>query len=448
MMVGHGSSSVGISRHHVPFLCGIFILSLYQSGRISVSTTGVGNKEELIQFPDIDGRLLLHVDDGVVNSTSSNKLNPDEGFGACVLARDDNDKLREWIAYHYTVLPLRHVLVAVDDGSTDDPKDVLKRWQYAGIHDLTYNIVNVSEFGDLHSHFDKQIELEASPKDQFKVAHQHLLHKQRAFVTYCSRYMRSQEVIPKWTSLWDTDEFVVINRISPDERENDQTDDPDSLSSDEIRYGKQRSTLPDMESNATVFDIIESWTEPDTTLDLCHCLPRVTFGALEDFQCPQSSHVKTIAEQNQISTKELNTLRFHQHARENDFGKNKWGKVMIDLQNIPSRILDEQEPKNIHRPYASECPKPLVNVKTAPFVLMHHIGSYDRYTRNGGDKRRNYESWTDRAFVNATTSFCSQHVPKWLVRFMEIVGIEKARYILSPEDEPKFDVSHSASLTT
>ena len=203
-----------------------------------------------------------------------------------------------------------------------------------------------------------------------------------------------------------------------------------------------------MESNSTVFDIIESWTEPNTTLGSCHCLPRVTFGALETFQCPQSSHVKTIAEENGILTSELNTIRYESHAFENDFKKNKWGKVMIDLQSIPIEISDEQEPKNIHRPFLSECPKPLLSVETAPFVLMHHTGSYERYTRNGGDKRRSYKTWTDRAFVNESTSFCSQHVPKWLLRFMDIVGTEKARYLLSPEDEPKFDVSHSGSVVT
>ena len=447
-------SNVGINRHHIPFLFGIFVLSLYQSGRISVSTTRAVNKEEFVQFPGVDSRLLRDDDDGRISgsaNTTSNYINSRlnnsrQGFGACVLARDDNDKLREWIAYHYTVLPLRNILVAVDDGSTDDPRDVLKRWQYAGVHDLTYNVVNVSEFVDLHSHFEKQNKEESHPKLQFKIAHDHLLHKQRAFVTYCSRYMRSLEVTPKWTSFWDSDEFVVINRISQDEREKDHTDGPNSLLSNENRYGKERSTLPDSESNSTVFDIIESWTDLNTTFKSCHCLPRVTFGAIETFQCPQSSHVKTIAEQNGISTTELNTIRFHQHARENDFEKNKWGKVMMDLRRIPSTTLDGQEPKNIHRPYTLECPKPLISVKMAPFVLMHHTGSFARYTRNDGDKRRSYKTWTDRAFVSASTSFCSQHVPKWLLRFMDIVGREKARYILSPKDEPKFDTTHPSSL--
>lgn len=37
-----------------------------------------------------------------------------DGFSACLIFKDDNDRLVEWIAYHYQVLPLRFLVVGVD----------------------------------------------------------------------------------------------------------------------------------------------------------------------------------------------------------------------------------------------------------------------------------------------------------------------------------------------
>merc|ERR1740124_1124009 len=40
-----------------------------------------------------------------------------DGIAVCLLIRDDNDRLPEWLAYHYQMLPLLHLVVAVDPGA-------------------------------------------------------------------------------------------------------------------------------------------------------------------------------------------------------------------------------------------------------------------------------------------------------------------------------------------
>jgi len=35
-------------------------------------------------------------------------------FSACLIIKDDNIILSEWLAYHYTILPLRRLIVGVD----------------------------------------------------------------------------------------------------------------------------------------------------------------------------------------------------------------------------------------------------------------------------------------------------------------------------------------------
>lgn len=54
-------------------------------------------------------------------------------FSACLLVMDDNHRLVEWMAYHYHVLPLRYLVVAVDPRSQTSPTKVLNRWRRMGV---------------------------------------------------------------------------------------------------------------------------------------------------------------------------------------------------------------------------------------------------------------------------------------------------------------------------
>jgi hypothetical protein len=370
------------------------------------------------------------------NTSTATNTTTGGGFGACLLSKDDNDNLREWIAYHFTILPLRHVLVGVDDGSVDDPKDVLTRWEHAGIHELTFKVVNVSDFVNIHSKFNRQkVGENATTDEHFRYAHHLLKHKQQAFITYCTRHMLLEDVT--WVSMWDTDEYLVVNRIGQDERDKNAKKEKSQTSGDddEQRYGVKRSVLPDMESNDTVADMMQSMIQQSNiTLKACHVVPRVTIGAMETYKCPESVQVNAMAtDRYRLNTMELNTIRFHQHAKKDDFPNNKWGKVMMNIRTIPNGTFDNKLPSNIHRPYKSECPQPSKNVWTSPFVLMHHVGSWERYGSRG-DARRSYETWSKRAFLNASISFCHQQVHRWLPRFIDDVGPERARYLLSSDN--------------
>jgi hypothetical protein len=49
-------------------------------------------------------------------------------LSACLLIKDDNDILNEWIAYHFHLWNLRHVVVAVDPTSKTSPQPLLEQW--------------------------------------------------------------------------------------------------------------------------------------------------------------------------------------------------------------------------------------------------------------------------------------------------------------------------------
>lgn len=56
-----------------------------------------------------------------------------DGLSACLLVNDENPRLPEWLAYHYHVLPLRSIIVAVDPVSRQQPNEILYRWPRMGM---------------------------------------------------------------------------------------------------------------------------------------------------------------------------------------------------------------------------------------------------------------------------------------------------------------------------
>ena len=64
------------------------------------------------------------------NTKNSNKHNNNHnrGLSACLLLNDENPRLPEWLAYHYHILPLRSLIIAIDPSSRLSPDTILKRW--------------------------------------------------------------------------------------------------------------------------------------------------------------------------------------------------------------------------------------------------------------------------------------------------------------------------------
>jgi hypothetical protein len=248
---------------------------------------------------------------------------------------------------------------------------------------------------------------------------------------YCTNFMKQKKV--PWVTLVDTDEFVAINHIASDEQsdQNDPTSttvnttDENRLLLDET-YGL-RMNLPPRESNSTVIDIIHSFYNIQQPLKSCHTLPRVSFGALENFTCANSTEIKEFAKAN-FDYDSLSTLKFQQHAKKEDFSKNRFGKVFMNIGNITDATLS-MEPSNIHRPFRDECIRPIIPVKQSPFYLMHYAGGWKRF-QSKGDKRRVFDQWKELAEVSDSTSCCQEEIYRWLPRFVDQVGLDRAKFLL------------------
>jgi hypothetical protein len=129
-----------------------------------------------------------------------------DSFSACVLVMDDNHRLVEWLAYHYHVLPLRYLVIAVDPRSKTSPTLILNRWREMGLYveewtdyqfmrkDLARNVV--TDEAELHIKRDRH---RMRQKNFFR---QCLIDMKQANRTY--------------TMLIDTDEFLTYNHQGRD----------------------------------------------------------------------------------------------------------------------------------------------------------------------------------------------------------------------------------------
>lgn len=72
------------------------------------------------------------------SSTSHDSKDMQQYMSACVLTMDDNHLWPEWLAYHYTVMPLRRLIVGIDSKSQTSSQHIFDRWK-GRIHISVWN---------------------------------------------------------------------------------------------------------------------------------------------------------------------------------------------------------------------------------------------------------------------------------------------------------------------
>eukprot|EP00546_Thalassionema_frauenfeldii_P017456 CAMPEP_0178905938 /NCGR_PEP_ID=MMETSP0786-20121207/6553_1 /TAXON_ID=186022 /ORGANISM="Thalassionema frauenfeldii, Strain CCMP 1798" /LENGTH=332 /DNA_ID=CAMNT_0020577601 /DNA_START=262 /DNA_END=1260 /DNA_ORIENTATION=+ len=327
-------------------------------------------------------------------------------MAACLMVRDDNALMYEWLAYHYTTLPLRHVLVAADLNSTENPNEVLRVWNGTDLKFVSWTDADfMYRFG----------EIPVGAEDQ----NHHYLHRQRAFFTSCAEYMKAQN--ESWVVFVDTDEFVVINRLNKD-------DDPfreEEMEKNSTRYQRFQQRAALRSSDTTVMDVIRASMRV-APLDPCHVMPRLLISALENETCFSMNHVKEVIKSDGFDYAQLSSIRFVQTAPKNTFYPSKWGKVMVDVNRLSSESI-AKKPKSSHRPF-KECPKPLRLFEEAIIHVNHYLGSWERYSARK-DVRRSRGAFEERAYFSHGLA-CEMNLEDWFLQFVETFGVDKAKYLL------------------
>lgn len=296
-------------------------------------------------------------------------------FGACIMFKDDLKLLPEWLAYHYTVMPLRYLVVGVDGGNRQDPLPLLKQWDALN---LKYEVISVADHYKNSSLYGKRYNTST-----FKGAHNALQARQRVFIKSCTNIMRSWNV--HWTSYTDIDEFLTFHG----------------------EYGRNETTMAKM---------VQEWQKEGFLTTPCFTIPRLRYGSMESANCS----IPVVVE----GEESLTTRRFVQHAKPGDFKASKFGKVLINVSALEDRQFDVM-PRIIHRPYYPHCGPAgvLVNKKTR-VRANHYTGGMETFLSRADDARRTEKEWKDFARYAFNNSCDDPTMRSWVQRFAHLVGGE------------------------
>jgi hypothetical protein len=308
---------------------------------------------------------------------------------------DENFRLREWIAYHYHVLPLRYLIVSIDPKSKESPELILD--QFRNHLNMTILLWNESEYI-------------VWGEDSVSPRQQHLI-RQRRFLKHCLEFLYHQN--RTWTALWDTDEYIAFNKYNFTRKH------PTS--------GNSATSAVDMSRKGVIFDYLTSYGENN-----CIIMPRVLVGNQETPSIMNESH--------SLNPIRFDTLRFRYRgflrAKENGVGK-----CMLNVQQIKTFPVVVYNP---HRPVFEICPSPQGStLLSSPFYLNHFVGSWEAYSyrddiRKG--RERSYDAYLAKSRHN---HIFESKISPWMEAFMEQVGLERGTILLK---DSGLDSDYNASF--
>lgn len=142
-------------------------------------------------------------------------------FAACLVVRDDNLILPEWLAYHYEVSPLRRLIVAVDPYSVTSPHYIFET--YRNFTDLNITVWTDENYMHGASRRARRIYENLTKHEQLfpdEEKHRFFVQvKQPTFYQACARALKD-ETNSTWTLFLDTDEYIPPSFVDGHQGEN------------------------------------------------------------------------------------------------------------------------------------------------------------------------------------------------------------------------------------
>lgn len=344
-------------------------------------------------------------------------LSSNATLSACLLIKDDNEILSEWIAYHYHTITLRHLIVAVDPLSSESPTAILAKWKLLTDlnirlwHDEHYMPDEFIETGQAPSNFiARETDLKNSKMRQESIIEiSNHRYRQRVFLASCLREMRAEG--NSWVIHIDTDEYVVPSKL--------------------LRQMKPKYIeIPPIEQPGSVLSLLQQVAEK-TTRNVnypCISMLRVLYGSVESSFEEQSAGVPV-----EYNATKFESLRWRYHALPHHAELHGNPKVVIDVQAIPARYFEDTIVFSIHRPVRQYCPTKsdlaFSNFRKQPIGVNHYLGSWERYSGRN-DKRRSRDKYDLKASVNRGHD---DGLRMWLHGFVNTMGRETAMKLLGEQ---------------
>ena len=433
----------------------------HDSSGLKISDTGMGE----VDTPDVStttssstSSKTTLIDGGAVDADSSTakatnlspkfdlKNDEDEGISGCLIIKDDNSRLIEWIAYHYTVLPMKTLVAAVDHTSKTSPNEILRRWNNTFMEVYSWNF---TEF-IYPEYLGPNSTMEQRTRQQF-------------FHEACFNFLKKKN--KKWVTAVDTDEYVTFNRFT-------ETDLPAHQATRDATLAKAangtapltrqeemilaRTRIPPIDDPTTVWEFMQQEkNNPPWNTEGCVTMTRLMLGARENPWITQNIQATL---PNALNATKLDTLRFFQHRAKGICKRNCKGKALLEVSRIPDEHLlhpvtlrkqyeQRQEPVPTKLPPLSplgphtpvlECRNDEIpNYLTSILRVQHYLGSEEAffarkdYRGANRDKKFNwYRNLSSRPELEAT---------HWVTHFIQKVGgVEQAAALLDGAGEVQF----------
>ncbi|KAL3936568.1 MAG: hypothetical protein SGBAC_008137 [Bacillariaceae sp.] len=394
-----------------------------------------------------------------IPSNSTTNFNLDRNtFSLCLLLKDDNDILNEWIAYHYHTLNLRYMIVALDPFSQTSPEPIFEKWRslfgmtievwtdkdYMPDFFLQGRYDQVDSFIPQFVNQDKSKSIWHTDTSNASQVEQDLIHinnhrfRQVTFVSHCFEFIKNKLPDPSsgkkgkkqpefqhWVGHIDTDEYIVINPV--------------------LRDNPNRVKLIEMPHKPTAGSVLQFLMElfeqyAKRLSRSCFMIPTLLFGAqIHDDWTHEGGIINFTAtiDTDHWNVAHFETLRWRIHA---DYSNiiNGLQKAILDLSHLPSdhEIFKNHRIKSVHMPLdkggTHGCRqmslRPDIHaVRLFPLSINHYVGSRERYLSRH-DKRRNIEIYDGKARVNGGVD--DGWIRGWLPSFVQDHGLEKASQVL------------------
>ncbi|CAB9522474.1 expressed unknown protein [Seminavis robusta] len=333
-------------------------------------------------------------------------------FGACLLIKDDNHWLIEWLAYHYHVLPLRYLIVAVDPTSKTTPQHILDRW-------LFHIKIQVWKDDDFVTRI---------PKFMRKLYHNNTQvlfhrHRQNSFYIKCMQELKRKGKVP-WVQLTDTDEFTALNYASGP------------------LYNLTKYHPIQTPGSILSFLLHHQYVTNGTASSKCIYMPRYIFGTHDT---PRKGLVNRNVPKNNpiLRGHDFVTQRFmfRQPTSMNN------GKNLVHLEAIPMHILQQAQlgRMNVHR-VSNTCPtqesfQGVNHVKRTMIKIHHYLGTQEQYLFRSDPRTKNNTMSQEKVAFNPRGLERYQRLDReavysdsgargWISGFIQDVGLPTAEYLL------------------
>ena len=309
---------------------------------------------------------------------------PNATLSACLLIKDDNDILPEWLAYHYHTMNLRNLIVAVDPSSSELPSEILQKWRLLTdlkIREWTDSSYMPAAFLKTGRTPPSEVQVKdlvnASAEAMMTVANHR--YRQRVFLSQCMRSFRQDGL--SWVIHIDTDEFVVASKLLR-------------------QMNPEYVDVPDPEQPGSLLRFIQQVVQVTGELVNYPCISmlRVLFGSQESSLNDQQAQVPP-----EFNGTAFETLRWRYHGLPHNRSLHGNPKVIIDVGAIPGRYFEEEAVFSIHRPIKQYCPRnsdlAFSSFRKQPVGVNHYLGSWERYSGRS-DNRRSRDVYDAKAGVN------------------------------------------------